>query len=56
MTKKDLVIRKRTIERAIRMNEHIIKTERSPHMKDVARYRIGHLTRKLEELKDESIK
>lgn len=56
MTKKEIVQRKRRLEKAIKMNRNVIKNESSPHLKDIARYRITLFKIKLEKLEKVYIK
>ena len=47
MTKKEIVTRKRVLEKAIKLNKKVIKHEIKPHLKDIARYRVSLLNKKL---------
>lgn len=52
MTKKEIISRKRRLEKAIKENNVIIKVSKKPHEKDIARYRINILKVKLKELEN----
>lgn len=47
MTKKEIVQRKRVLEKAIKLNKNVIKYEINPNLKDIARYRVSLLNKKL---------
>lgn len=50
MSKSKIVNRKRRLELAIKQNKQHIKISKKPHERDIARFRINILKRKLSEL------